>query len=179
MKSPAPRKNKALEQKRLGPAGWEQVWRRGSEDTSLTACPHSNVAPLSGTVQAMMQSEALERHLVQQSGTHEMLLSAVPSLGLHCATLTLTTGMTQSWGIRHSRRVYGTQVCSAIKKRKVKGKHDCYLQLSNRRVQRKWSCTAKKLRENIQKRSFTQAAKGSFCTLWVARDLNSLPRKAV
>lgn len=96
MKSPAPRKNKALEQNRLGPAGWEQVCRRGSEDTSLTVCPHSNVAPLSGAVQATMQSEALGRHLVQQSGTHEMLLSAVSSLGLHCATLTLTTGMTQS-----------------------------------------------------------------------------------
>lgn len=83
-------KKKALQQNRLGPADWEQLCRKGSEDTSLAVHPHNNLAPLSVAAEAMIQSEGLGRHLVQQPETHEMLLSAVLSLGLRCTTLTLT-----------------------------------------------------------------------------------------
>lgn len=102
-------------------------------------CPCAAIShpDLSRAAQARVQSAGPETDFAQQPGIHKTLLNVVPSLWLPCTAQTLTYWCecqrgrwgNQGWNTAHPRRGCTTWVCSAFKKRKAEGKHDCYLQL--------------------------------------------------
>jgi len=69
MQIPAPGMDKALQHNRLGPAVWENLCSRGSEDTRSAVSLCRNLASFSGAAQVRVQPAGPGRDLSQQSGS--------------------------------------------------------------------------------------------------------------